>query len=67
MKLSTLLKGIETVSSFKDVEIERVTDKDKDVIKNSLFVCINGERTDGHSVAKQLISKGVVAFLTERD
>ena len=67
MKLSTLLKGIETKSSFKDVEIERVTDKDKDVVNNTLFVCIDGGRTDGHTVAKNLVSKGAVAFLTERD
>ena len=67
MKLSALLQGVETISSFQDVEIERVTDKDTEISKNTLFVCIDGNRCDGHSLVKLAIEKGAVAVVASRD
>lgn len=67
MKLSALLKGVETQSAFQDVEIERVTDKDTEISKNTLFVCIDGNRHDGHTSAQSALKKGAVAVVTSRD
>ena len=67
MKLSALLKGIVTQSAFEDVEIERVTDKSEEITKNSLFICIDGNRCDGHSLASEAIKKGAAAVITQRD
>ncbi len=67
MKLSALLNDVETLNAFQDVEIERVTDKDTEVEKNTLFVCIDGERCDGHSLVQRAIEKGAVAVVTSRD
>ena len=67
MKLSTLLKDVETLNVYEDVEVERVTDNDKDNLKNSLYVCIDGNRVDGHSLAENVIKKGAVAVLTTND
>lgn len=67
MKLSALLKGIETESRFADVEIERVTDKSDGNLKNALFVCIDGRRCDGHAMAREALKKGALAVVTERD
>ena len=67
MKLSALLKGVETPSAFQDVEIERVTDKDKEISKKSLFVCIDGNRCDGHTFAKKALKNGAVYVITSRD
>lgn len=67
MKLSALLQGVETSSAFQDVEIERVTDKDTEISKNTLFVCIDGNRCDGHSLAKSALEKGAVAVISSRD
>ncbi len=67
MKLSALLQGVETASSFQDVEIERVTDKDTEISKNTLFVCIDGNRCDGHSLAKNALKNGAVAVIASRD
>ena len=39
MKLSTLLKDVEILNTYEDVEVERVTDNDKDNLKNALYVC----------------------------
>ena len=67
MKLSTLLQGVKTLSAYEDVEIERITDKDKDTKENTLFVCIDGDRYDGHRMVGNAIKSGAVAVLTERD
>lgn len=67
MKLSALLQGVETQSAFQDVEIERVTDKDTEFSKNTLFVCIDGNRCDGHSLAQKALNNGAVAVVTSRD
>lgn len=67
MKLSALLQGVEALTAFRDVEIERVTDKDTEISKNSLFVCINGSRCDGHSLAVKALKNGAAAIVTSRD
>ncbi len=67
MKLSALLQGVETQSAFQDVEIERVTDKDTEISKNTLFVCIDGNRHDGHSSVQKALKLGAVAVVTSRD
>lgn len=67
MKLSALLQGVKTLNAFEDVEIERVTDKDKDTNKNTLFICIDGNQYDGHKMAKNALLNGAVAVVTERD
>lgn len=67
MKLSALLQGVKTLNAFEDVEIERVTDKDKDTNKNTLFICIDGNQYDGHKIAKTALLNGAVAVVTERD
>lgn len=67
MKLSTLLKDVETLNMYEDVEVERVTDNDKDNLKNALFVCIDGNRVNGHSFVENALKKGAVAVLTSSD
>lgn len=67
MKLSTLLKDVETLNVYEDVEVERVTDNNKDNLKNALYVCIDGKRVDGHSLAKAAVKTGAVAVLTSYD
>lgn len=67
MKLSSILKGVKTLNAFEDVEIEKVTDKDTEIAENTLFVCIDGLRTDGHTVGASAVKKGASVLLTERD
>ena len=67
MKLSTLLKDVETLNAYEDVEVERVTDNNKDNLENALYVCIDGNRVDGHSLAKSAVESGAVAVLTSID
>ncbi len=67
MKLSSLLKGVKTQDVYEEREVERVTDKDDENLKNALFVCIDGNNYDGHALAHKVVEKGAVAVLTNRD
>ena len=67
MKLSSLLKGVKTQDVYEERDVERVTDKDNENLKNSLFVCVNGIQCDGHLLAKKAVENGAVAVLTDRD
>ena len=67
MKLSSLLKGVKTQDVYEEREVERVTDKDNDNLKNALFVCVDGNRVDGHSLAVNAVNNGAVAVITSRD
>ncbi len=67
MKLSSLLKGVKTQDVYEERDVERVTDKDNEILDNALFVCVNGNRCDGHSLAEKAIENGAVAVVTDRD
>ncbi len=67
MKLSSLLMGVKTQDVYEERDIERVTDKDNENLKNALFVCVDGNRVDGHSLAKNALQNGATAVLTDRD
>lgn len=67
MKLSALLMGVKTLNAFEDAEVERVTDKIKDTDKNTLFICISGNRCDGHIMAEKALLMGAKAVVTQRD
>lgn len=67
MKLSALLKDVETLNVYEDVEVERVTDRDSENLENSLYVCIDGNRVDGHTLAQNAVNNGAAAVLTSCD
>ena len=62
MILSSLLEGVKTQDVYEEGEVERVTDKDNENLKNSLFVCINGNQCDGHSLAENALKNGATAI-----
>lgn len=65
MKISELLKGV--CPCEDNFEITDVVSNSKEVKQDVLFVCIKGERFDGHTAAKQALEKGAAAVITERD
>ena len=67
MKLSQLLENIEFTGSYTDCEVSLVTDNSKKVIKNCVFVCIEGAHFDGHTVAAQALANGAAAVVCQRD
>ncbi len=50
----------------KDVGIANVTDDLSGVVENSLFVCVRGRQTDGHSLIPEALRRGAAAVVCER-
>ena len=67
MKLSQILENVKVKNEYTDVEISDVTADSRKVEKGSLFVCIKGASFDGHSVAEEMLEKGAVCVVCERD
>ena len=65
MKLSELLKGIETKISF-DCEVNNVVVDSRLVQKGDLFVCLSGENFDGHNYIEEAKKRGASAIVGER-
>ncbi len=67
MKLSEILKGIDVLNAYEDAEVLDVTQDSRLVKEGSVFVCVKGTAFDGHSVAGEMLEKGAVAVVAERD
>lgn len=67
MKLSEILRGIEVLGSYNDVEVADITQDSRLVKEGSLFVCVKGSVFDGHTVAKEMLDNGAAAVVVERD
>ncbi len=65
MKLYTLLEGLQT--SLPDSEISGVSDDTRKITEGMVFVCVKGSRFDGHDAAAEMLAKGAVAVIAERD
>ncbi len=52
---------------LSDVEINSVTDDTREVKRGDIFVCIEGEKFDGHSKAAEMLEKGAAAVAVSRD
>lgn len=67
MKLSEILRGIEVLGGYNDVEVADITQDSRLVKEGSLFVCVKGSVFDGHTVAKEMLDNGAAAVVVERD
>ncbi len=60
MKLSRL------IAVDRDVEITGIVTDSRKVQKGNLFLCLKGEKADGHCYAKEALNKGAVAIVSEK-
>ncbi|MGN0482684.1 MAG: UDP-N-acetylmuramoyl-L-alanyl-D-glutamate--2,6-diaminopimelate ligase [Lachnospiraceae bacterium] len=69
MTVKALLEGLEyeCLQGSLDLEIKNLTADSRKVTEQTLFICIKGTVTDGHSFAKEVVEKGAVALLVEDD
>ena len=67
MKLAELLLGLDydLVNLSEDTEITSVCSDSRRVRRQSLFVCINGSRQNGHNYAQNAIANGAAAVVSE--
>ncbi len=66
MKLAELLEN-RIPTSIGDVEITDITDDSRKVTPGCLYVCIKGEKFDGHTAAEKALENGAAAIVAERD
>lgn len=68
MKLQELLDGIEIKNGYTlNPEIANVTDDSRKVRNSSAFVCIKGNKNDGHDYARRAVERGAAVVICERD
>ncbi len=70
MKLNDYLAGLvykTNINDIGDVEVLGITSDSRQVRKGYVFICIKGEKFDGHSVAEQMLDKKAVAVVTDHD
>ena len=65
MKLAELIQN--TDPAIADAEITAITDDSRKIVENCIYVCVKGERFDGHTVAAQALEQGAAAVVAERD
>lgn len=69
MRLKQILSGIRInkIHNFKNFNIKSVTHISKDVVPNSLFICISGNNFDGNDFIDDVVGSGAKCIVTERD
>ncbi len=69
MKLEKLIESIKDkrLVNFQDVEIMGVSYNSKTTQKGDIFICLKGERFDGHEYAQMAHDNGAAAFLCEKE
>lgn len=69
MRLREIIDGvqIEEVRGDLDPEITGLTSNSKDVKAGYLFICLKGQRFDGHDFLHEAIDNGARAVVVERD
>ena len=67
MKLKKILQGVKVLNArqIKNVTINNVSNKTCDNLEQGLYVCLKGEKTDGHNLKQEALKRGAVAFLVE--
>lgn len=66
MRLLELLEGISSQGAA-DCEVSGITDDSRKVGKGTIFVCVRGQKYDGHRFAAEALEKGAAAVVTEED
>lgn len=68
MKLQELLNGIEVKRGYAfNPDISNVTDDSRKVRNSSAFVCVKGNRNDGHDFARKAVEKGAAIIICDHD
>ena len=65
MRLKKILKGLYYTGKIKNVRITGVTEILERVTKDSLFVAIRGEKTDGNALIGEAVRRGASAIVCE--
>ncbi len=69
MKAKTIFAGLEyeILCGSLDVEIDNIYDDSRKMKQGGLYFCIHGSKTDGHRYIDEVIEKGAVCVVVEKD
>lgn len=67
MKISEVLNSIKTYDTYDDIEVNFITADSRKVKPGCIFVCIKGNRFDGHDAAAQALNDGAVLVVCDHD
>ncbi len=69
MRLSSLLERLdyEVLQGSDEIEITELANDSRKVCEGSVFVCISGAVVDGHDFIEDVVGKGAVAIIVEKD
>lgn len=69
MKLTQLLERLEyeVIKGQDDIEISDLINDSRKVGEGSVFVCISGAVSDGHTYVSEVAAKGAAALIVEKD
>ena len=69
MKARELLNGLQysVICGDEDVEIKEIYNDSRKVGEQGLFFCIVGANFDGHAYVKDVIEKGAVCLVVQKD
>ena len=66
MNIGELFEGVCNIPDvLKSIEVTGVTSDSREVENGFVFVCIKGERFDGHSKASEMLQNGAAAVVTQ--
>jgi len=68
MYLNQLLEKLEytCVQGNEQIEVTELVNDSRRVVKNSVFVCIQGAVSDGHDYVAEVVQKGATAVIVEK-
>ncbi|MBR4949414.1 MAG: UDP-N-acetylmuramoyl-L-alanyl-D-glutamate--2,6-diaminopimelate ligase [Clostridia bacterium] len=70
MKIKELLKNINILNNIEEImeqDVEDIVFDSRKVSDNCVFVCVKGEKSDGHLFAKMAEEKGAKFILSEKE
>ncbi len=67
MKISEVLNSVKTYDTYEDMQVTFITADSRKVVPGCIFVCVKGNRFDGHDAAKQALDDGAVLAVCDHD
>ena len=66
MEVGNAVQAVGEFERFEGLTVSRIQTDSRSIQPGDLFVCITGERFDGHEFAREAVHKGAVAIIVER-
>ncbi|MFI3171482.1 MAG: UDP-N-acetylmuramoyl-L-alanyl-D-glutamate--2,6-diaminopimelate ligase [Eubacteriales bacterium] len=69
MKLTQLLERLDytVVQGTEEIEVTELTNDSRRIVQESVFVCISGAVVDGHDFIEDVVAKGAIAVIVEKE